>query len=174
MHEVVNISDRWHHCSSASQLSQSVMCSQCDVTKFLAGEKESVRNSHTHLCNVYESVTINRSTVGPWAKILAASKTGKSEFHDLPQSDHLSCHSCYVLKCCSVLMTLIARINALQPNNRHSVFQSSKQVLDTSWDLRYSKMWVRWVTWNLTVEQKLNGMFWSWHTLSHTVTADKT
>jgi hypothetical protein len=43
-------------------------------------------NFHKYLCNVYESATVDRRTVGCWVKRVMASETGKAELHDLPHS----------------------------------------------------------------------------------------
>jgi hypothetical protein len=40
-----------------------------------------------------------------------------------------------VLKCCSVVMLSFAKIDVSQPDNRHSVFQSAKAVLVTSFEI---------------------------------------
>jgi len=56
------------------------------VIEFLVAEKELVRNIHKHLCSVYGSAAVNRSTVDFSIKRVIASATGKSQLHDLPCS----------------------------------------------------------------------------------------
>ena len=58
------------------------------MIEFLVEEKESVRNIHKHLCNVYGSATVNTSTNDRWVKRVMLSKTEKAELHDLPHSCH--------------------------------------------------------------------------------------
>jgi hypothetical protein len=48
------------------------------VVEFLVAKKESMRNLHKHLCNVYGSAEVDRHTVGCWAKRVMASRTGKA------------------------------------------------------------------------------------------------
>jgi hypothetical protein len=96
------------------------------VTEFLVAKKESVRNIHKHLCNVYGSAGVDRSTVDHWVKRVTASKTGKAELHNLPPSGHP------VTASSSMLMPWIARTDTSQLDNWHSVFQSVKEVSVTS------------------------------------------
>jgi hypothetical protein len=58
-----------------------VQYKQRAVMEFLVAEEGSVRNIHKRLCNVYGSATVDRSTVGRWAKRATASETGKPERH---------------------------------------------------------------------------------------------
>jgi hypothetical protein len=55
------------------------------VVEFLVAEKESVRNIHKPLCNVYRSAMVNKSIVSHWAKRETASET-EAALHDLPRS----------------------------------------------------------------------------------------
>jgi hypothetical protein len=73
------------------------------VIEFLVAEKESVTNTHTHLCNIYGSAVVNRSTTGQRAKSSNASGTGKAELHDLSQA---ILPQLLVLKCLSMLRPL--------------------------------------------------------------------
>jgi len=50
--------------------------------KFLAAEKESLRNSHKCLCNVYGNAMVDRSTSGQWVRRVTAFKSGKQEYYD--------------------------------------------------------------------------------------------
>jgi hypothetical protein len=43
-------------------------------------------NIHKHLCDVYESAAVNRSTTSHWTKGVMASKTGKPELQDLTRN----------------------------------------------------------------------------------------
>jgi hypothetical protein len=52
----------------------------------LSTKKESWRNVHKCLCNVYGSDTVDRSTIGHWLKRVMASKAAGGELHDLPLS----------------------------------------------------------------------------------------
>jgi hypothetical protein len=81
------------------------------LIEFLVAEKESVLNIHTHLCNVYRSAVVNRSTTGQQVKRSNASGTRQAELHDLPQA---ILPQLLVLKCLSMLRPLFARINASQ------------------------------------------------------------
>ncbi|PSN58134.1 hypothetical protein C0J52_01023 [Blattella germanica] len=53
------------------------------VIEFLVVEKETVGNIHKRLCKVYETSAVDRSTVGRWARQVAASKGGAAELKDL-------------------------------------------------------------------------------------------
>jgi hypothetical protein len=46
--------------------------------EFVVAERESVRNIHKHLRNVYGSAKVGRSAVGRWAKRMTALETGKA------------------------------------------------------------------------------------------------
>jgi hypothetical protein len=59
---------------------------QGGVIELVVAKKESVRNIHKHLCNIYGSDTVDRNTVGHGAKRVTASDRGKAEFQDLPHS----------------------------------------------------------------------------------------
>jgi hypothetical protein len=96
------------------------------VIEFLVAEKESVRNIHKRLCEVYGSATVGRSTVGPWVERVTVSETRKSDLHDLPRSGRLS--QLLVLKCFSVLMPSFARIDASQLDNWRHLFVSKGSV----------------------------------------------
>lgn len=48
---------------------------------FLVPVKESLRNFHKCLCNIYGSAAVDRSTVGLWVQKVTA-----AELHDLPHS----------------------------------------------------------------------------------------
>ena len=56
------------------------------VTEFLDAEKESDRNIHQCLYNVYGRPAFDRSTVGWWVKWATASETGEIQLHDLSRS----------------------------------------------------------------------------------------
>jgi hypothetical protein len=43
-------------------------------------------NIQKHLCNIYGSVVVDRSTIGRWVTRVTALETGKAELHDLPRS----------------------------------------------------------------------------------------
>jgi hypothetical protein len=45
------------------------------IIEFLVVEKESVINIHKHLLSVYGNATVDRSTVGHWAKRVIASES---------------------------------------------------------------------------------------------------
>jgi hypothetical protein len=79
------------------------------VIEFLVAEKESVRNIHKHLCNVYGNVVVNRSTAGRRVKSSNAPGTGKAELNDLPQA---ILPQLLAPKFCSVLRPLFARTDA--------------------------------------------------------------
>jgi hypothetical protein len=85
--------------------------------KFLAAEKESLRNNKC-VCNVYGNAMADRSTTGHWVRRVTAFKSEKqkSTMISLAQAilSQLS-----VLKCCSMLMTMFVRIDASQPKNWH-------------------------------------------------------
>jgi hypothetical protein len=53
------------------------------VIDLLFDEKESVRKREKHLCGVYESVAVDRSTVGRSVKGVTASETEKAEVRAL-------------------------------------------------------------------------------------------
>ena len=53
------------------------------VIQFLVAKKQSRKNIHKHLCDVYETVAVNWSATGRWAKWVMASKTWKAELQDL-------------------------------------------------------------------------------------------
>jgi len=55
---------------------------QCAVIQFLVAKKRSRINVHKHMCDVYESAGVNRSTTGHWTKRAMASKTGEPELQD--------------------------------------------------------------------------------------------
>ena len=118
MYEVVKLSDRQHYCSSASQKNWSMMHGTNNVlTEFLAAEKDSFRNNHKCLYNIYGCAMVDRSTIGHWVKRVTVFKRGKqSSMICLTQevSSQLS-----VLYCCSMLMPLFVRIDASQPNIWH-------------------------------------------------------
>ncbi|GFG28558.1 hypothetical protein Cfor_11691 [Coptotermes formosanus] len=61
-----------------------VQTSCCD--RFLAVEKESVRNIHKPLCIIYGTATVDRSTVSRWATRVTTSEIRKAELCDLPCS----------------------------------------------------------------------------------------
>jgi len=74
-----------------------MMCSTYNVV-----EKQSVINIHKHLFSVYGSATVDRSTVGNWAKqVIASDREGQSSMISFPQTILLWL---LVLKYCSVLM----------------------------------------------------------------------
>jgi transposase len=52
----------------------------------LVHENESVVNIHKHLCAVYESCAVDRSTVGRWAKRVKASGSAQTKHRDLPRA----------------------------------------------------------------------------------------
>jgi hypothetical protein len=79
MYKVVKISDS----TTAAALHNGVQYEQHAVIQFLVAEKESVRNIHKPLCNVYGSAAVDRSTVGRWVKIVIASKRGTAVLHGL-------------------------------------------------------------------------------------------
>jgi hypothetical protein len=56
------------------------------VTEFLDAEKESDRNIHQCIYNVYGRPAVDRSTVGWWVKRTTASETGEIQLHDLSRS----------------------------------------------------------------------------------------
>jgi hypothetical protein len=58
------------------------------VIEFLVVGKESVRNIQKHLCNVYGSTAVTRSTADFLIQRVMASATGKSQLLDLPCSGH--------------------------------------------------------------------------------------
>jgi hypothetical protein len=59
------------------------------------------------------------------------------------------------LKCCSILKTSFARFNASQLNNWHSVFQTAKKVLVTSFKiLDIPRCALRWASQSLTVDHR--------------------
>ncbi|GFG38463.1 hypothetical protein Cfor_11209 [Coptotermes formosanus] len=63
------------------------MCGTNNILiEFLVAKKESIRNIHKCLCNVYGSAMVNRSTAGHWARRMTASKWERQEHHDLPRS----------------------------------------------------------------------------------------
>jgi transposase len=53
------------------------------VIEFLVHENESVVNIHKHLCAVYGSCAVDRSTAGRWAKRVKASGSAEAKLHDL-------------------------------------------------------------------------------------------
>jgi hypothetical protein len=59
---------------------------QWAVIEFLVHENESVVNIHKHLCAVYGSCVVDRSTVGLWAKRVKASGSAETELRDLPHA----------------------------------------------------------------------------------------
>jgi hypothetical protein len=100
------------------------------VIELLVANKESVGNIHKRLCNVQGSAMVNRSTNGHPAKKWWLPKQEKqSSMICLTEAilSHLLALRCYI-----VLMPSFVRINASQPNNRHSNFQSAKEVSVTS------------------------------------------
>lgn len=68
------------------------------VTEFLVAGKESVTNIHKHLFSVYGSATVDRSTVGHWAKRYREEQSSMICFPQAILSQLL------VLKYCSMLM----------------------------------------------------------------------
>jgi transposase len=54
------------------------------VIEFLVHKNKSVVNIHKHLCAVYGSCAVDRSTVGRWAKRVEASGNAETELCDLP------------------------------------------------------------------------------------------
>lgn len=107
------------------------------VIEFLGAKKESVRNFHKYLCDVYGSAKVEKSTVSCWAKRVMASGTGKAYPMICLAQAILSQQ--FVVKCRNMLMPSFARISASQPDSWHSVFQSWKRLLVTS--LRISDFW---------------------------------
>jgi len=72
------------------------------VTELLVAEKESVTNIHKHLFSVYGSATVDRSTVGHWAKrVIASDREEQSSMICFPQA---ILSWLLVLKYCSMLM----------------------------------------------------------------------
>lgn len=140
------------------------------MIEFLVAEKESETSKHTHLCNVYGSVVVNRNTAGQWLKSSNASGIGKTELHDLPQA---ILPQLLVLKYLSMLRPLFARINASQRNNWCSVLQSAKE---ESHHLRpyIRRGFMRWFPQSLTVEHKIERRAEGETFLSHIGKADET
>jgi hypothetical protein len=58
------------------------------VIEFLVHKNKSVVNIPKHLCAVYKSYAVDRSTVGWWAKRVKASGSAETELHDLPHAGH--------------------------------------------------------------------------------------
>jgi transposase len=56
------------------------------VIEFLVHENESVVNIHKRLCAVYGSCSVNRNTVGQWAKRVKASGSTETKLRDLPSA----------------------------------------------------------------------------------------
>jgi hypothetical protein len=52
------------------------------VIEFLMAEEETVGNIHKSLKNVYGYCTVNRSTVGCWAKCVRSSERGNTNLDD--------------------------------------------------------------------------------------------
>ncbi|BFZ24886.1 hypothetical protein BsWGS_27925 [Bradybaena similaris] len=63
-------------------------CKQQIEIEFLVAEKETVENTHKHLCTVYGSCAVDRSTIRCWAQRIKASASTETELHDLPCSGH--------------------------------------------------------------------------------------
>ena len=84
MYEVVRILDTPLQQHIAMESASDVWYKHHAVIQFLVAEKESVRNFHKYLCDVYGSAAVHRSAVGHWMKRVTASETGKAELHDLP------------------------------------------------------------------------------------------
>jgi len=63
-----------------------VVQKQYAVTEFLDAEKESDRNIHQCLYNIYGRPEVDRSTVGWWVKRAMTSETGEIQLHDLSHS----------------------------------------------------------------------------------------
>ena len=45
-----------------------------------------MRKIYKHLCNIYGSATVDRSTVSHWEKSVTTSETGIAQLHHLPCS----------------------------------------------------------------------------------------
>jgi hypothetical protein len=56
--------------------------------EFLVHKNESVVNIHKHLCVVYGSCAVDRSTVGRWDKRIKASGSAETKLRDLPCTGH--------------------------------------------------------------------------------------
>lgn len=58
------------------------------VMEFHVSEKKLLGKIHKNLCSVHGSATVDRSTVGAWARRVTAFETWKTELHALPCSVH--------------------------------------------------------------------------------------
>ena len=54
--------------------------------EFHVTEKKLLRKIHKNLCSIHGSATVDRSTVGAWARRVTAFETWKTELHALPCS----------------------------------------------------------------------------------------
>ena len=107
---------------------------QSAVIEFLVAEKESVRNNHKCLSNVYGSAVDNRSTICPWTKRVTASKTWKAELHDMCHSGHpVTAVSPEILQCTNAIVCEDRSITPQQlvlstPNSKRSVHHIIREV----------------------------------------------
>ena len=118
------------------------------VIDILFAMKESVRNFHKYLCNIYGSAAVNRSTIGLWVQKVTATK-----LHDLPWS---GCPVVpvrpEVLVCDDAIIREDGRITTRQLVLSLSISKGS--VSHIIRDLGFSKVCTRCVPQSFTVKRK--------------------
>jgi hypothetical protein len=136
------------------------------VIQLFVAEKESVRNIHRRLSNVYGIAAVDRSTTGHWAKRATASETGKAEPHDLPHSGR---------PVTAVHPEMLQHADAIVHEDHHITTQqlalrlsiSKGSVCRIIQDLVYLKVCERCVPQSRTVEQKTKQKALSSELLAH-------
>lgn len=123
------------------------------VIEFLVAEKETVGNIHKRLCKVYGTSAVDRSTVGRWARRVAASEGGAAELQDLQRAGRPPMAvTPDMLQRADVVIRADRRITTRQLVLKLSVSKGSVDAIINA--LGYRKVCARWVPRSLTVDHK--------------------